>query len=95
MNYRDYVEIMDSEGLTLPDVAKYTLEEAKKCQRIIKKLKSETNFDTKKQVKEMEEKKIGWILEAIEMARMAKENPDIMGWADRQLERQIKKDKRG
>ena len=85
MNYRDYVEIMDSEGLTLPDVAKYTLEEAKKCQRIIKKLKSETNFDTKKQVKEMEEKKIGWILEAIEMARMAKIMPIPFQWADKEL----------
>lgn len=85
MNYRDYVEIMDSEGLTLPDVAKYTLEEAKKCQRIIKKLKSETNFDTKKQVKEMEEKKIGWILEAIEMARMAKKMPIPFQWADKEF----------
>ena len=78
MNYRDYVEIMDSEGLTLPDVAKYTLEEAKKCQRIIKKLQSETNFDTTKQQKQMEEKKIGWILEAIEMARMAKKNANTV-----------------
>lgn len=87
MNYRDYVEIMESEGLTLPDVAKYTLEEAKKCQRIIKKLQSETNFDTTKQQKQMEEKKIGWILEAIEMARMAKENPVAFRWADNEYKK--------
>ena len=87
MNYRDYVEIMESEGLTLPVTAEYTLEEAKKCQRIIKQLQSETNFDTTKQQKQMEEKKIGHILEAIEWARAAKENPDGFKWADRQLNR--------
>lgn len=87
MNYRDYLEIMEAEGLTMPEVGKYELENAMWCQNIIKRLKKETNFDTAKQVKEMEEKKIGHILGAIEWARLAKANPDGFKWADKQMNR--------
>lgn len=91
MNYRDYMEIMESEGLTLPKVFDYLLDKAKECQRIIRVLQSHTDLDTTKQQKQMEEEKIKWILEAIESARFAKEYPDIHMWADRQLEQQLKR----
>ena len=87
MNYRDYVEIMKAEELTLPEIGKAEIEEAMKCQRIIKALKSETSFDTTSQVKSVEEKKIGHILEAIDWARMAKADPIPFKWADKQLKR--------
>lgn len=91
MNYRDYMEIMAEEELTLPKFAEYTLEGAKECQRIIKALKAETNFDVSKQIKRMEEKKISYILEAIEWAKLAKENPAGCKWAERVYEKQTKR----
>ena len=87
MNYHDYIAIMEAEELTLPAMAEYTLEGAKECQRVIKALRKETAFDTTRQQKDMEEKKIGYILEAIEWARLAKEMPDAFKWADRKLNR--------
>lgn len=90
MNANDYKAIMQAEGLELPAVANYTLEEAKRCQRIIKKLQSETNFNTAKEVKEMEEKKIGFILEAIDWARMAKEMPIAFQWADKEFKKKFR-----
>lgn len=87
MNYRDYLEIMKAEELTLPEVGKNELENAVWCQNVIKRLKEETDFDTTKLAKEMEEKKIGHILEAIEWARIAKDNPDGFKWSDKQLTR--------
>lgn len=87
MNYRDYLEIMESEELIMPEIGEYELKNATFCQNVIKRLKKETNFDCTKQIKQMEEKKIGHILEAIEWARAAKENPDGFKWADRQLNR--------
>lgn len=90
MNYRDYIEIMESEGLKLPAVAEYTLEKAKWCQNVIRRLKTETDFDTKKEIKAMEEKKIGFILEAIEWARMAKEMPVAFQWADKELKKKLR-----
>ena len=87
MNYRDYLEIMEAEELIMPEIGEYELKNAAFCQNVIKRLKKETNFDSAKQIRQMEEKKIGHILEAIEWARVAKENPDGFKWADRQLNR--------
>lgn len=95
MNYRDYMEIMESEGLSLPAVAEYTTENAKRCQNIIKKLKKETDFDMAKQIKQLEEEKIYWILEAIDWARLAKGNPDGFEWAGRRLNRKEHRKGRG
>ena len=87
MNYHDYIAIMEAEELTLPGLAEYTLENAAWCQMVIKRLGKEKNFETGKQIKRMEEKKISCILEAIEWARLAKEMPDAFKWADRQIKR--------
>lgn len=78
---------MQAEQLTMPEIGKEVLDGAVRCQNVIKKLKAETNFDTAEQIKRMEEKKIDYILEALEWARMAKEMPDGFKWLDRQLNR--------
>lgn len=87
MNYLDYVEIMQAEKLRLPEVGKYTLDEAIRCQKVIKALSNETNFDMTKQIKQMEERKIENILLAIDWARLAKAEPIAFKWADKQLNR--------
>ena len=87
MNYLDYVEIMQAEKLRLPEVGKYTIDEAIRCQKVIKALTNETNFDMTKQIKQMEERKIENILLAIEWARLAKAEPIAFKWADKQLNR--------
>lgn len=87
MNYLDYVEIMQAEKLRLPEVGKYTIDEAIRCQKVIKALSNETNFDMTKQIKQMEERKIENILLAIEWARLAKAEPIAFKWADKQLNR--------
>ena len=85
MNYLDYMEIMKSEGLTLPLVAEHTLDNAKKCQTIIRSLQKEKEIDTSERIKDLEEQKIFWILEAIDWARLAKELPDEFKWADKKM----------
>lgn len=87
MNYLDYVEIMQAEKLRLPEVGKYTIDEAIRCQKVIKALANETSFDMTKQIKQMEERKIENILLAIEWARLAKAEPIAFKWADKQLNR--------
>lgn len=87
MNYRDYLEIMQAEQLVMPEIGKEILNGAVRCQNVIRKLKAEVNFDTTEQIKQTEEKKIGYILEALEWARIAKEMPDGFKWLDRQLNR--------
>lgn len=87
MNYLDYMEIMQAEKLTLPEVGKYTIYEAVRCQKVIKALSNETDFDMTKQIKQMEERKIENILLAIEWARLAKAEPIAFKWADKQLNR--------
>ena len=87
MNYLDYIEIMQAEKLTLPEVGKYTIDEAIRCQKVIKALSNETNFDMTKQIKQMEERKIENILLAIDWARLAKAEPIAFKWADKQLNR--------
>ena len=87
MNYRDYMEIMQAEKLTLPEVGNYTIDEAVRCQKVIRALSNETNFDMTKQIKQMEERKIENILLAIEWARLAKAEPIAFKWADKQLNR--------
>ena len=87
MNYLDYMEIMQAEKLTLPEVGKYTIDEAIRCQKVIKALSNETNFDMTKQIKQMEERKIENILLAIDWARLAKAEPIAFKWADKQLNR--------
>lgn len=87
MNYLDYMEIMQAEKLRLPEVGKYTIDEAIRCQKVIKALSNETNFDMTKQIKQMEERKIENILLAIEWARLAKAEPIAFKWADKQLNR--------
>lgn len=87
MNYNDYKEIMQAEELTLPEIGKYTIDEAIRCQKVIKALSNETNFDMTKQIKQMEERKIENILLAIDWARLAKAEPIAFKWADKQLNR--------
>ncbi len=87
MNYLDYVEIMQAEKLRLPEVGKYTIDEAIRCQKVIKALANETSFDMTKQIKQMEERKIENILLAIEWARLAKAESIAFKWADKQLNR--------
>ena len=87
MNYNDYIAIMEAEELTLPELGEYTFENAAWCQMVIKRLGKEKNFETGKQIKRMEEKKISCILEAIEWARLSKEMPDAFKWADIQIKR--------
>jgi hypothetical protein len=87
LNYLDYVEIMQAEKLRLPEVGKYTIDEAIRCQKVIKALANETSFDMTKQIKQMEERKIENILLAIEWARLAKAEPIAFKWADKQLNR--------
>lgn len=84
MNYLDYKEIMEAEGLILPKVGEYTLERAKRCQRLIKRMKINGAHD---QVKKVEEEKIYWIWSAIEWARLAKENPAVFNWGEELLKR--------
>lgn len=95
MNYNDYNEIMKAEGLTLPLVGRYAIEQAIWCQSIIKALKKEPAIDTTLYIKQMEERKIGCILLAIEWARLEKQMPDAFKWADRQLEKQLERDRKG
>lgn len=85
MNYNDFVEIMTDEDLTLPEIGKMEIDNAKHCQNVIRMLKKEINFDMEQQIKKMEERKIGHILNAIEWSRLAKENQTGFAYMDKKL----------
>lgn len=70
MNYNDYVAIMTDEELEESELVRVFLDEAKRQQRLIRNLKKHEY--TEANVKRCEERKIGWILEAIDTARHEK-----------------------
>lgn len=89
MNYREYIEIMQAEGLEQNEFGNYCLEGAIWCNNVIKRLSKETSFDVSSQIKRMEEKKIKYILLAIEWAELGKENETLIKYGERRLRRRM------
>lgn len=95
MNFQDYLDILESEGLEESPLSDGLLLEAMKMDRQIKMLDGYPEQERVLAAKKLTERKIKCIWEAIEFSRLYKGDPDMHLWAKREFERQNKREFKG
>lgn len=95
MDFREYAEILEYEGLEESPLSDGLLFEAMSIERQIKRLEGYPEQGRLPAVKKLTERKIMCIWEAIEFSRMYQDSSDMRRWVKRQFERQNKREYKG
>ena len=96
MNFKSYLDILESEGLEESPLADGVLIRAMEAQERMKKFNAYKEVDTvKAEIKKLEERKIRCIWEAIDLARMYPPDSDMHKMTLRAFQRTNKREYKG